>query len=144
MLPGVKHITADVQIPMWAGGQDCALDVTVVSPVQQQAIQRAAEEPGYAIQMRYDQKLRKYGELCRAEGIVFQPLVVETFGGWGDSAVEVLKKLGQALGRASGQEESEVVHHLFGRLSMLLQKGNCSLLVNRIPVHPEPHINGAL
>lgn len=56
---------------MWAGGQDMAIDVTVVSPFQQQAMERASTEPGYALEMRYDQKWRKYGELCQSEGIVF-------------------------------------------------------------------------
>ena len=144
LLPGVEQRPADVLIPLWAGGQDCALDITVVSPFQQQALQRASEEPGYALKMRYDQKWRKYGELCRAEGIVFEPLPVETVGGWGDSAVIVLKKLGQALARASCQDEAEVVRHMFGRLSILLQKSNSSLMLNRVPIHPEPHVNGVL
>ena len=48
-----------------------AIDVTVVSPFQQQAMERASTEPGYALEMRYDQKWRKYGELCQSEGIVF-------------------------------------------------------------------------
>ena len=71
LLPGLEHRPADVLIPMWAGGQDMAIDVTVVSPFQQQAMERASTEPGYALEMRYDQKWRKYGELCQSEGIVF-------------------------------------------------------------------------
>ena len=116
----------------------------MVSPYQQEAFERAAKEPGYALKMRYEQKWRKYGELCRAEGIVFEPLPVETVGGWGESAVIVLKKLGQALARASCQDEAEVVSHMFGRLSILLQKSNSSLMLNRVPIHPEPHVNGEL
>ena len=46
--------------------------------------------------------------------MVFQPHVVETFGGWHESAIALIKKLGQAVARAGGQEENEVVRHLFG------------------------------
>ena len=144
LLPGVDQRPADILLPLWAGGQDCALDITVVSPFQQQALEKASVEPGYALTMRYDQKWRKYGELCRAEGIVFEPLPIETLGGWGDSAVRVLKKLGQALARASCQDEAEVTRHMFGRLSILLQKSNASLILNRTPLHPDPQVNGVL
>ena len=98
------------------------MDITVVSPHQQKAIERAGEEPGYALKMRFEQKWRKYVEPCRAEGIIFEPLPVETFDGWG----------------------TEVVSHMFGRLSILLQKSNSSLMVNRVPVHPAPQLSGEL
>ena len=61
LLPGVEARPADIYIPLWHWGKDAALDVTVVSPFQQQAIERAAGEPGYALQMRYNQKWAKYG-----------------------------------------------------------------------------------
>ena len=34
LLPGVENRPADVYIPLWAGGRDAALDITVVSPFQ--------------------------------------------------------------------------------------------------------------
>ena len=92
-------------------------------------IERASREPGYALDLRYQQKKTKYGELCEAEGIVFYPLVVETVGGWHEVAVSLLRKLGVSLARSSGQEEGEVVRHIFGRLSVLLMKGNTALLL---------------
>ena len=109
---------ADVYIPLWApGAKDAALHVTCVSPFQQATIERAANEPGFALQYRWQQKWNKYGEACRAEGITFMPLVVETLGGWEDGASQVIKKLGQALARATGQEDSEVVNHLLETFS---------------------------
>jgi hypothetical protein len=35
LLPGVDRRPADVYIPSWAGGQNAALDVTVINPLQQ-------------------------------------------------------------------------------------------------------------
>ena len=136
---------ADVYLPMWGtGGKDAALDICVVSPFQQQTIQRAAREPGYALQMRWQQKWSKYGEACRAENIEFYPLPIETTGAWEEGAAQVIKRLGKAMARASCQEEGEAIRHLFGKLSILLMKTNASLILNRVPVHPHPSTNGQL
>ena len=117
LLPGGMEGSrpADVYLPLWAPGRkDAALDVTCVSPFQQATIERAAREPGFALQMRWQQKWGKYGEACKAEGKTFMPLVVETLGGWEEGAAKVIKSLGQSLARSTGQEDSEVVHHLLG------------------------------
>ena len=59
--------------------------------------------------MRYQQKWSKFGDACSAEGIAFQPLVVETLGGWEEGAVQTIKKLGQTVARATCQDDSEVI-----------------------------------
>ena len=46
--------------------------------------------------------MTKHGEGCRLAGMVFIPMMVETFGGWEESAVMQLKKLGAALARYTG------------------------------------------
>ena len=130
--------------PNYAGGRPLAIDVTVVSSLQIQLVNRAGTEPGHALDHRYQEKWRKYGDLCASEGIVFQPMPVEVLGGWHEGAVSHLKKLGQALARAVGQEEGEVVRHLFSRLSILLMKGNSQLTLTRHPTYPTPAIVGAL
>jgi hypothetical protein len=56
--------------------------------------------------------------------------------------VTELEKLGRALARHTGQEEGEAVRHLFGRLSILLMRGNAALLSNRIPDHPSSETSG--
>ena len=42
-----------------------------------------------------------------------------------------VRKLGAALGRHTGQDESEATSQLFQRLSILM-KGNSNLFVNRV------------
>ena len=75
---------------------------------------------------------------------MFTPMPVEVLGGWGESGIEVVKRLGTALARHSGQEEAEVTRHLFGRLSILLMRGNSQMITARIPTHVNPTINGIL
>ena len=86
----------------------------------------------------------KYGPACKSEGIVFQPLPIEVLGGFHEASEQVVVRLGQALARTAGQEESEVVKHLFGRLSILLQRGNCQLILNRMPNYRTPETDGVL
>ena len=131
-------------LPHHTGGLHAAVDVCVVSSLQQQLVDRAAEEPGSALVHRFQQKWNKYGEACLAEGIAFQAVTFEVLGGVHEAGISVINKLGQALARAGGNEEKEVIRHLFGRLSVLLQRGNTSLILSRTSTHPQPHIDGNL
>ena len=135
---------ADVMLPHYAGGLHLALDISVVSSLQAQLVDRAATEPGHALQHRFNEKWRKYGEACQTEGIVFQPMPVEVLGGLHEASVSIVKRLGQSLARAGGQDDAEVVKHLFGRLSILLMKGNSQLILSRCINPIDPHINGYL
>ena len=144
LMPKEPGLQAYTYIPLWApGGRDAALDVCIVSPFQQATLERGARESGFALQMRHQYKWAKYGEACRAEGIEFYPLPVETTGGWEEGAVALIKRLGKAMARASCQEEGEAVRHLFGRLSVLLMRANASMILNRVLHHTHPSINGA-
>ena len=105
-------------------------------------VEKAGTEPGHALRQRHQKKWRKYGEACQAEGMSFQPVALETLGGWHEGGVAVVNRPGQALARATGQEEGEVVRHLFRRLSILLVRGNAALLISRIPSHPQSYIDG--
>jgi len=57
-------------------------------------------------------------------------------------ALEQLHKLSSALARHTGQEEGEKFDHLVKRVSILLQKGLASMLLNRNPGHPAAEIDG--
>ena len=144
LIPGTESKPADVLIPHWTHGRDTALDVTVVNPLQTTLVERAARntEPGHALTYAFDWKMRKHGEACRREGMVFLPMAVESLGGWHDLAVEQIKKIATAQARQTGDEEAVAIAHLFQRLAVLLQKGNAALLLNRIPSFPEPHEDG--
>ena len=113
----------------------------VVSSLQSKLVAKAAKDPDHALQHLYDQKWRKYGDACQAKGIIFQPMPIEMLGGWHEAGAKVVKRIGQALARTTGQVESVVVKHLFERLSLLLVRGNYQLVTNRFP-HPEPQIDG--
>ena len=133
LLPGEGGKPADIFIPRHAGGKDCALDVTVVNPLQAALVAQAAETPGHALKVAHKRKLDKSWQACNQQGIVFLPLAVESLGAWHKSAVSEIKKLGSTLARHTGEEETTVTLHLFQQLSIALVKGNAALLNNRKP-----------
>ena len=73
---------------------------------------------------------------------MFLPVPVETLGGWHNTSVDQIRKIGRALARNTGQEENEAIRHLFQRLGVLLVKGNAALMISRVPVYPDTEVDG--
>ena len=133
LIPGVNSRPADVYLPTWANGRDCALDVTVLSPLQLCLLRKSAETAGSALTHAWDRKIRQSWDACNQEGIEFAPLPVESLGGWHSKAIKVLVKLGRQLARHTGKEDSEVLKHMFEKLGVLLMRGNAALILSRSP-----------
>ena len=142
LLPGNQRRPADILIPHWSGGLDAALDVTVTHPLQDLTRAGEAAEPGHALSVAYVKKMRGASEQCKEQGLAFIPIVAESFGGWHQVAQEQIKKLSACLARHTGQDEGEATSHLFSRCALLLQRGLAALLLNRIPTHASPEIDG--
>ena len=100
----------------------------------------AAVTPGHA----FTKKMDKAGDSCRVHGICFVPFVVEALGGFHSAADRQVRKLGAALARHNGQQEEEASRHLFQRLSIMIQKGNSSMITNRKSNYPSPETDGDL
>ena len=126
----------------WGDGRDTAVDVTVVSSLQDATVAGAAATPGHALQFAFSKKVNKASDTCRAQGLEFIPFVVEALGGFHSAADRQVKKLGAALAQHNGQPEDEASRHIFQRLSILLQKGNASMIMNRKRDFPSPQTDG--
>ena len=129
LVPNSQSRPADVYIDNWIDGRKMAFDVSVVSPTQEAILHRAADSA--AIEMRKSSKNRQHLDNCRAQGIFFQPLVVETFGGWDADAVKFLKDIARLDARRWAKNDAIEINQFFQRLSVVLQRGNASLLINR-------------
>ena len=140
LIPNSLRRPADILIPRWAGPLDAALDVTVTHPLQ--AATRAAPTPGHTLTLAYTRKVSDAGELCQREGLAFVPLVAESLGGLHHTMVDQLRRLGRAVALHTGQDEGITTSNLASRVSLTLAKGLASMLVNRIPRHPNPETSG--
>ena len=142
LIPNSLRRPADILIPRWAGPLDAALDVTVTHPLQAATRTGAATTPGHALTLAYTRKVSNAGELCQREGLAFVPLVAESLGGLHHTMVDQLRRLGRAVALHTGQDEGITTSHLASRVSLTLAKGLASMLVNRIPRHPNPETSG--
>ena len=131
LIPGTLSRPGDIFFQSWIDGNKMAFDVSVVSPTQDAILFRAAENPAAAIEMRKTTKNRTHFENCRGQGILFKPLVVETFGGWDTEATTYLKQLGRQSARRWGKSDSIAIKYFFQRLSVTLQRGNAALIIDR-------------
>ena len=105
--------------------------MTVTSPLASSNVAGAAAEAGASLAKACQRKLRDTADACRREGLVFLPFAIETLGGFHSGAVTQVKLLASALARCKGSDEGEATSQLFGRLSLILMRGNAMMLSSR-------------
>ena len=101
---------ADVYIPSGSNGTPIALDIAITSPPRIGISSLAAQRSGAAAE-QYEQHKRLYLNTaadCEAQGIAFVPLVGEPTGGWGPSALSVLKGLARTISSRTGRKSGEI------------------------------------
>ena len=81
---------ADILLPTWSRGCPAALDVHVISPLQQLTLHEAASTPGHALQVGVRRKLTSHLSACRSAG-------VETLGGLAEDTIFIIRFLGEAI-----------------------------------------------
>ena len=140
---GSQSRPADVYLPNWKRGQPAALDVTVISTLQQLTLQGAASVQGHALIVGEERKMAAHAQSCRAVGVSFLPLVMETLGGWSEEAAKTISSIGRLLGQRLGSPPSDSIRHLFQRCAISLWRGNASLWIRRLPIRP-PAIDGVI
>ena len=86
--------------------------------------------------------MNKHEDPCREAGISFFPLPVNTLEAWSASMLEQVKRMGSALARNRGEDESEVIRHISQRVAVVLVKLNASMLLNRAPQNTPTNIDG--
>ena len=96
--------------PVGRGVEAAALDVTVISTPQLTLV-GAANTPGHALRVGLgeERKMAAHAEACRAVGVLFVPLVVESVGGWSDEAIHTIASIGCLQGRRLGIPSSESI-----------------------------------
>ena len=143
LIPNSRSRPADLYLPNWKRGRPAALDVHVISPMQQLTLSSAASQPGHALQVGVERKMAAHAEPCHEAGVGFVPMVVEALGGWSDIASTTIGDIGRLQGQRLGTSQAESIRHLFQRLAVCLWKGNAQLWIHRQPSSP-PTIDGVI
>ena len=144
LVPDSSVRPADVLLPNWNRGRPAAVDVHVISPLQQQTLADAASTPGHALQVGVRRKLVSNLSACRSVGVEFVPFVIETLAGLSEDTISTIRAIGRAVGQRSGTSDlSRTTKHLFGRVAIALWRGNASLWLHRHPILP-PSLDGLM
>ena len=101
---------ADVFVPSLAG-VPTALDLAVTATQRPESLREASQHAGAAA-ASYDQVKADHlhtAQICRDQGVHFQPMVAESSGTWSASASRVLRLLAQAT--ASREEADAAASH---------------------------------
>ena len=141
LIVGTQSRPADVFLPTWSRGRPTILDVTMTPPLQALTIQEASTTAGHALEVATSRKLATHLSLCRAAGLDFIPLAVETLGGWFRDAADTIRAIGRQQGQRLGTSSGS--RHLFQRFAITLWRGNVNLWLNREITLPS-HVDGVI
>ena len=144
VVPDSHSRPADILLPTWSRGRPAALDVTVISPLQQQTLHAAASTPGHALQVGVQRKLTAHLSACRSAGVDFIPIVLETLGGLAEDTITTIRSIRKAITqRVTPQDSPTCRKHLFHRVAIALWRGNACLWLHRLPTLP-PSVDGVV
>ena len=98
LVPNSLLRPADILLPNWTQGRPAALDIHVISPLQQLTLAEAASTPGHALQVGTRRKLSSNLSACRDAGAECIPIVAETLGGLSEDSIHTVRAIGRAIG----------------------------------------------
>jgi hypothetical protein len=124
----------DVYLPSFERGAPTALDTVVPSPCTVSACSQAAKQQGFAAAQAEEAKRASSFDVCRQNGIHFLPMAIEAFGGLGQSALSVVRKIGAFIAQRTGRSEAEEIRYFRQRLSLALHRANAAMVQARAPL----------
>ena len=110
-----------------------ALDFAVVNALGQNHWQETLDGAGRAA-ASYAQKKRRHQDTdakCRAAGILFQPIVLESQGGIDKEASGVLHRIAEAVAEAESRDAVRVREEMLQRIALIIARSNHSRLARR-------------
>ena len=123
----------DITIRHWHRCKGCltAFDVTVTSPLRKDLLKKSIDEPCCPLIKASELKRQKCCDACIKAGLAFVPLAVATFGAWDSSTIDHIWDFACFAANRAGCDPSLAIKHSFERLSVVLQRSNAGLLINR-------------
>ena len=132
--PGAqRRRPADVFLPSWLEGRPAALDIAITSPQRLEIIQEASTRMGSAA-AAYEAFKRAHlntAEDCIAQGMAFIPMIAETSGGWGTSAICTLKALSRAAAARSDRSSGFILSEQLQLLGSAIRRAKARAVLRR-------------
>ena len=125
---------ADILASNWLCGKPAAFDLTMVSPLKPTLISEAGRTSGSAVVAAELRKHSANDAKCSELGWTCIPLVAESYGAWGNEAMQAFSRLASYLATRTNSPKSKVVCCLYGRLNLTLVRANARALLLRSDV----------
>jgi len=122
----------DIFHPDFQDGLPGYFDVTVRNTLQAGFVAEGASHAGVAAAAGEAAKDMHHADAVHQAGGVFFPLVVETFGVWTPSSLELLRRVAARTTTASGLAASRATNNLLQQLSVRLWQFNARMLRSRM------------
>ena len=119
----------DLVILQYDNGCDLNADITVVNPRLKTYLPHAQSPLGACLK-RIEEKRYKYRDIIGNQW--FEPLVVETFGGWSSNSHPIFKRIAQRIAPRKNQTYGQALKYLATNLSFALQTANGEMLARRV------------
>ena len=122
---------ADVYIPSWDLSRPAALDVTIVSPVQDHYLSQATEKACVAANAADQEKHNKAFEYCLAANVDFFPLAFEIYGAMTKDAKELIKRVSNRAATARNISRNKAFKEIMQKISLSIAKANALAILHR-------------
>ena len=122
---------ADLLLTNWTTGKTAAFDISVTSLLNTHTLMKAGVSAGSAALATEGRKHRANDAKCKELGWLCVPLVAETYGAWGNEAVEAFSQLASRLATLTCRPKSVVLRDIYGRLNLHLVRANATAILSR-------------
>ena len=122
---------ADLLLTNWTTGKTAAFDISVPSLLNTHTLMEAGVSAGSAALATEGRKHRANDAKCKELSWLCVPLVAETYGAWGNEAVEAFSQLASRLATLTCRPKSAVLRNIYGRLNLHLVRANATAILTR-------------
>ena len=123
---------ADILVNNWGiSGKPTAYDLSVSSLLKPEVVSEAGHTAGSAGFATEQRKLQENSSICDELGWSCIPLVVESFGAWGQLASNTFSKLASCLSVQANSTISTTLDSIYSRLNLSLVHSNARAFLTR-------------
>jgi hypothetical protein len=125
VLGNSSKVKMDFVVKNYKGLSPLLADISVIDPrslLSQNRNGRQIHEPGDAAAKREKEKIAKHAVLTANNDAVFKPLIIESFGRWGEEARKLFKELIILLQERTGAQKSSLTAYWRSRITFSLFK----------------------
>ena len=122
----------DIGVYNFDQGKKILLDVSITHPLGVNVQSQAANVSGFAATQKDQKKVDKYRAVAGSLGYLFDPLVMEVYGRWSPIARDFFRKAAVRPSIDFVNDRAAFVNYWRKRLSVGLQRGNATIILNKI------------